>query len=63
MVNAARFDSAGIAAIGCGLWIANPVEPFVSESEDHCRHATGCQSHFALTIGAGCHMVEASSRV
>jgi len=48
MVNAARFDSAGIAAIGCGLWIANPVEPFVSESEDHCRHATGCQSHFAL---------------
>ena len=61
MVNPARFDATVFTAIGGTRRMSNAVEPLVSDCHDKGRHAAGCEAHFAVTIGAGGHVIDANS--
>jgi len=42
--------------------MSNALEALVSDCHDKGRHATGRQAHVAVTIGAGGHVIDGSSR-
>ena len=61
MVNPARFDATVFASLHRVRRMSNALEPFVSDCHDKGRHAAGCEAHFAVTIGAGGHVIDANS--
>lgn len=61
MMNPAWFDATVFAALHRVRRMSNAVEPFVSDCHDKGRHAAGRQAHFAVTIGAGGHVIDGSS--
>jgi len=62
MMNSAWFDAAVFAALDRIRRVPNALEPFVSDCHDKGRHAAGRQAHVAVTVGAGRHVIDGSSR-
>jgi hypothetical protein len=61
MMNTAWFDATVGAALHRGRRMSNALEALVSDFHDERRHAAGCEAHFAVTIGAGGHVIDGSS--
>ena len=62
MMNPTWFDATVFAALHRVRRMSNTLESFVSGCHDKGRHATGRQAHVAVTIGAGGHVIDGSSR-
>jgi hypothetical protein len=61
VVNTARLDATVFAALGFAGRMSNPLERLLPDSDGKVRHAAGREAHFAMTIQAGRHIVDASS--
>jgi len=62
MMNPTWFDAAVFTALHRVLRMSNTLEAFISDCHGKGRHAAGRQAHVAVTIGAGGHVIDGSSR-